>query len=202
MFTYTAVFHLPADTTGGSIQFGYTLNNGRSQTAAAVTTSAGQTSVTYQFTSSGTLPADHTYPGVASVLVTSPNPVQSPPVVPSGMCSMSGAFQVTSVSTAVNPTSIAGTACGTLVTLTYTAIFHLAPKGPGGTIQFQYTFNNGRSTTPASLTVASGQTTATYSVMLSGNLTADHTWPEPGGVMVTSPNAVSWGFPVPSGMCS
>jgi hypothetical protein len=201
LFTYTAVFHLPVDTAGGSIQFEYTLNNGRSQTAAAVTASAGQTSVTYQFTSSGTLPADHTYPGIAIVQVTSPNPAPSPSVVPSGLCSTSGAFQVTSISTAVSPTSIAGMTCGTRVTLTYTATFHLAPNGSGGTIQFQYTFDNGRSTTPASLTVASGQMTATYAVMLSGNLTADHTWPEPGGVLVTSPNAVSAGFPVPSGTC-
>jgi hypothetical protein len=201
-FAYTTVFHIPTGTAGGSIQFAYTLNNGRSQTSASVTASAGQTSVTYQFTSSGILPVDHTYPGVAIVMVTSPNQVQSPSVVPSGTCSTAGAFQVTSISTTVSPTSVAGMACGTRVTLTYTATFHLAPNGPGGTIQFQYTFNNGRSTTPATVTVPPAQTTATFSVSLAGNLTADHTWPQPGGVMVTSPNAVSAGFPVPTGTCS
>jgi hypothetical protein len=85
-FTYTATFHIPAGTAGGTIQFGYTLNNGRSQTPASVTVSPGQTGATYTFTSSGALPADHTYPGVAILMVTSPNTVLSPQVKPSGAC--------------------------------------------------------------------------------------------------------------------
>jgi hypothetical protein len=201
-FSYTAVFHIPANTPGGSIQFAYTLNNGRSQSPASVTASAGQTSVTYQFTSSGTLPPDHTYPGQAIVMVISPNQVQSPSVLPSGTCSAPGAFQVTSVTMAVNPTSVAGMSCGSPVTITYTATFNLAPNGPGGTIQFQYTVNNGRGSSAASVAVTRGQTTATYSFTWSGNLPADHTYPEPGGVIVQSPNAVNSPLLGPSGMCS
>ncbi len=86
-FTYTVTFHIPAGTTGGTIQFGYTLNNGRSQASAAVTVGPGQASATYTFTSSGTLLADHTYPSVAMVMVTNPNNVSSPQVKPSGACS-------------------------------------------------------------------------------------------------------------------
>jgi hypothetical protein len=85
-FTYTATFHVAADSAGGTIQFAYTLNNGRSQTPGTVTVAAGQTSATYTFTSSGTLPPDHTYPGVAIVMVTSPNSVLSTSVQPSGTC--------------------------------------------------------------------------------------------------------------------
>jgi photosystem II stability/assembly factor-like uncharacterized protein len=111
-------------------------------------------------------------------------------------------FKVTSVSMTVNPTSIAGTSCGTSTTVTYTALFHLAPNGPGGTIHFAYTINNGRGTTPASLTVPAGQTTASYSFVWSGNLPPDHTYPGAGGVMVQSPNVISSPMLGPSGTCS
>lgn len=85
-FTYTATFHVPAHSAGGVIQFAYTLNNGRSQTAASVRAPAGATSVTATFTSSGALPVDHTYPAPAIVMVTSPNQIMSPSVTPSGAC--------------------------------------------------------------------------------------------------------------------
>jgi hypothetical protein len=87
-FTYTATFHIPANTTGGTIQFSYTLNNGRSQTNAYVTVGAGETTKTYTFTSSGTLPPDHTDPGIAEVLVSSPNAISSPQVKPAGACTL------------------------------------------------------------------------------------------------------------------
>ena len=201
-FTYTAIFHIPAHTNGGTIQFAYTLNNGRSQTTGTVTAGAGETSKTYTFVSSGTLPVDYTYPGIAEVMVTSPNTVSSPSVKPSGACVEPGPFQVTSVSMTVNPTSITGMSCGTSLTVTYTALFHLAPNGPGGTIHFEYTVNNGRGTTLASLTVAAGQTTASYPFVWSGKLPADHTYPEPGGVIVHSPNEISSSLLGPSGRCS
>lgn len=204
-FTYTAIFHIPAQTAGGTIQFAYTLNNGRSQTPGTVTVGPGETSKTFTFASSGALPSDHTYPEPSIVMVTSPNSISSPPVKPSGACAApapSGAFQVTSVSMAVNPTSVAGLSCGTYLTVTYTATFHLAPNGPGGTINFEYTVNNGRGSNPASITVPPGQTTATYAFTWSGNLPSDHTAPEGGGVIVRSPNAITSSLVGPSGRCS
>ncbi|HEX9038724.1 MAG TPA: hypothetical protein VF808_17210 [Ktedonobacterales bacterium] len=201
-FTYTAVFHIPAGSAGGTIKFNYTLNNGRSQTLATVTAPAWATSVTYTFISSGALPADHTYPAPAQVMVTSPNSVLSNSALPSGSCAAPSAFQVTSVSMAVSPPSIAGLRCGTQVTVTYTATFHLAPSGPGGTLQFLYTVNNGRGDNPARLSVAPGQTTATYQFQWAGPLPPDHTYPEAGGVMVTSPNSITSPLAGPSGTCS
>ncbi|HLW02272.1 MAG TPA: hypothetical protein VKT82_26690 [Ktedonobacterales bacterium] len=201
-FTYTATFHIPAGTAGGTIHFQYTLNNGMSSTSASVAVGAGQTSKTYTFTSSGTLPPDHTYPGIAEVLVTAPNSVHSPQVKPSGLCVAQAAFQVTSVNMAVSPTSIAGLACGTQVTVTYTATFHILANGPGGTIHFSYTVDNGRGSPPASITVAAGQTTATYSFTWSGALPPDHTMPENGGVFVNSPNQVNSPLVAPAGRCS
>ena len=41
---------------------------------------------TYTFTTSGVLYPDHTFPGVAIVMVTSPNAIQSPGVHPNGAC--------------------------------------------------------------------------------------------------------------------
>lgn len=201
-FTYTATFHIPAGTVGGTILFSYTLNNGRSQTSAQVMVGAGKTSQTFQFTSSGVLPPDHTYPGIAEVMVTSPNTVSSPQVKPEGVCVGTGeAFQVTAVSLSVSPTRIAGMSCGTPLTVTYTAVFHLIPNGPGGTIRFEYTVNNGRGSTLANLTVAPDQTTASYTFVWSGKLPADHTYPEPGGVIVHSPNSISSPLMGPTGAC-
>ncbi|HEU5200578.1 MAG TPA: hypothetical protein VFU32_13145 [Ktedonobacterales bacterium] len=200
--TYTATFHLPARTAGGTIQFEYTLDNGRSSTNASVTVDPGQTTQTYTFTSSGTLPPDHTYPGIAEVLVQSPNAVHSPQVQPSGSCVAGAAFQVTGVDMAVSPATLTGLACGTQATVTYTATFHIAPGGPGGTIQFGYTTNNGRGSTNASVSVAAGQTTATYSFTWSGQLPADHTAPGQGGVIVTSPNQVNSALVAPTGSCN
>src|SRR5258708_7341446 len=53
------------------------------------------------------------------------------------------ALQVTSVVMSVSPASIAGMACGTNVTITYTAHFNVTPNSRGGTVQFNDTVNNG-----------------------------------------------------------
>src|SRR5581483_5536541 len=53
-------------------------------------------------------------------------------------------LKVTAVDMSVTPNSIAGMACGTNVTVTYTATFHVRPNSVGGTVQFAYTVNNGR----------------------------------------------------------
>ncbi len=199
--TYTAVFHVPEHTAGGVIQFAYTLNNGRSQTAGTVMVGPNETSKTFTFVSSGHVGIDYAYPGPARVVVTSPNSVYSPSVTPSGTCIKPAAFQVTSVSMSVSPTSIADLKCGAVVTVTYTALFHLAANGPGGTIQLEYTINNGRGSNPASVAVAAGQTTATYSFVWSGALPADHTYPQPGGVMLRSPNELGSTRVWPTGAC-
>ena len=200
-FTYTATFHIPANSAGGTIQFQYTLNNGHSSTNASVVVSPGETTKIYTFSSSGTLYPDHTYPGIAEVLVNSPNTVSSPQVKPAGTCT-TAAFNVTSIDMAVNPTSIAGMACGTAITVTYTATFHITANSPGGTIQLIYTLNNGRSTPSASVNVSPGQTTATYSFTWSGNLPPDHTYPGLGGVITSSPNVVHSPIVKPNGVCS
>src|SRR5215469_14727457 len=130
-------------------------------------------------------------PEPGGVTVTAPNSLTSALVGPSGSCSSaSAAFSVTSVGVTASPT-VAGHACGTQFTETYTATFHIAPNSPGGTIVFNYTVNNGRSGSQSiNLQIAAGQTTATYTFTWSGALPADHTAPGVGIVMVTAPNQI------------
>ncbi len=111
-------------------------------------------------------------------------------------------LKVTSVSMSVTPGSIAGLSCGTNVTVTYTALFHVVPNSVGGTVQFNYTVNNGRGQTPASITFNPGETTKAYTFTWSGALPADHTYPGPGGIQVTSPNQLTSQLVGPTGMCS
>lgn len=107
----------------------------------------------------------------------------------------------TSVSIAVTPGSVAGLPCGTPVTVSYTATIHVAANSPGGTVTFEYTVNNGRSQNMVSVHFAADQTSRTYTLTWSGPRPADHTYPEPGGISVTSPNALLSPLVGPSGMC-
>ena len=83
---YTAVFHVISGLNGGTMVFSYTLNNGRSQTPEKLTILPGQHLSNFVFTWQGSLPIDHTYPGLGGVLVTSPNSIVSHTVAPTGKC--------------------------------------------------------------------------------------------------------------------
>lgn len=84
---YNAVFHVVSGSNGGTIVFSYTLNNGRSQTPEKLTIIPGQHLSNFVFTWQGSLPIDHTYPGLGGVSVTSPNAIRSQTVAPAGKCS-------------------------------------------------------------------------------------------------------------------
>jgi hypothetical protein len=198
--TYTALFHVRPNSVGGSVQFEYTVNNGRGQTPASITFAPGETTKAYTFTWSGALPIDHTYPGAGGVQVTSPNHLTSPLVGPTGQCTPAK-FQVTKIDMAVSPASIQGLSCGTAIVVTYTATIHIAPNSSGGPVTFNYTVNNGRGQTPASITFSPGQTVRTYTFTWSGALPADHTYPGAGGIQVTSPNQLTSSLAAPTGMC-
>ena len=200
--TYTATIHIAPNSAGGTVQFNYTVNNGRGLTPANISFKPGETSKVYNFTWSGALPADHSYPGPGGIQVTSPNQLTSAFVAPTGQCTVQSAFSVTNVAMSVSPASIQGLACGSSIVVTYTATISVAPNSPGGTVQFNYTINNGRGQTPASITFSPGQTVRTYSFTWSGALPLDHTYPTFGGIQVTSPNALTSQLVEPTGKCS
>ena len=200
--TYTALFHVVANSVGGTVHFNYTVNNRQGQTPASLTFNPGETTKSYTFVWKGALPVDHTYPAPGGVQVTSPNQLTSPLVGPTGQCTSLAAFQVTKVDMAVSPTTIQGLSCGTSIVVTYTATIYVAANSPGGTVQFSYTVNNGRGQTPSSIIFSPGQTIRTYTFTWRGVLPADHTYPGPGGIQVTSPNQVTSQLVAPTGMCS
>lgn len=202
---YTATFHFLSGGPGGTVHFLYTVDNGRSSPTATLAATAGQTSKSYTFNWSGTLASDNVNPGLGGVIVTSPTPLTSQLIKPSGTCSTvsSSPFKVTGASISVSPKTLNGTHCGSQFTETYTATFHIVAHSPGGTIVFNYTTDNGRgNSSVVNLHVAAGQTTATYNFYWKGQLPNDHTEPENGAVDVTAPNALLSSLVGPTGSCS
>ena len=100
-------------------------------------------------------------------------------------------FAVLSVDLRVSPDSLTGISSGSLVTFTYTATFHVQAGTAGGTIQFLYTWNNGRASPSGSITVApNGPSTATFTYSATGQVGGAYAFPGVAQVNVTSPNQV------------
>ncbi len=202
---YSAIFHFPTNNGGGTVAFQTTTNNGRSSQPASLTIHPQQTSATYTFSQSGQVNPDNVFPGRGGVQITAPNAYTSNLVGPVGPCRSATAtapFRVTSIALVASP-EVTGHRCETQFTEQYTASFHIAPGGPGGTIVFQYTTDNGRSSSAnVSLPVAAGQTTATYTFQWSGILPESHTAPGTGIVMMSAPNPMVSPPATPSGGCN
>ncbi len=198
--TYTATFHVTSHTQNQTVAFTYTTNNGRSSQPATLTFTPSETTKTYSFTWAGSLSSDNVNPGNGGVQVSSPNNLTSSMVKPTGTCTQE-AFKVTSIDLTVAPQSIATLSCNTSQTFTYTATFHIAPNTQGGTINFSWTVNNGRSSTAASVIVNPGEISKTYTFSTTGSLTPDHTFPGMAQIMTTSPNTIASDQVQPTGIC-
>jgi hypothetical protein len=112
-------------------------------------------------------------------------------------------FAVLSVDVAVSPSSIAGNACGTTMTFTYTATFHVQAGTAGGTIQFLYTWNNGRASPSGSVTVPHGApSTVTFTYTATGRVGPAYAFPGVAQVDVTSPDVVQSNQVIPTGACT
>jgi hypothetical protein len=114
---------------------------------------------------------------------------------------MSAAFRVTSIDMSVTPTTVSTWRCGSSIQVVYNAVFHINPGSNGGTIVFSYTLNNGRSQTFEKLTILPGQRLSNFVFTWQGSLPSDHTYPGPGGVLVTSPNSIVSPMVFPTGRC-
>jgi hypothetical protein len=118
-----------------------------------------------------------------------------------GTAVASSPFQVTGVTMAVSPANLGTLPCGTSVTITYTATFHVRADGPGGTATFSYTTGKGQSASDASLVFTAGQSTKTYNFTWQGQLGSGKSGPGLGGVVVSSPNALTSPLVQPTGTC-
>jgi len=111
-------------------------------------------------------------------------------------------FTVTSIDMSVTPTTVSLWKCGSYIQVVYNAVFHVVSGPNGGTIVFFYTINNGRIQTMANLTILPGQHLSNFVFTWQGSLPIDHTYPGPGGVLVTSPNSIVSKTVLPAGKCS
>jgi hypothetical protein len=83
---YTATFHVLPKGPGGAVQFTYTTDGGRTTNTGVKQLSPGETSIQFQFTSSGTLQLNGAFPGAGQITTTTPNTISSQAVTPSGAC--------------------------------------------------------------------------------------------------------------------
>ncbi len=118
-----------------------------------------------------------------------------------GVTTNASPFKVTSIDMSVTPGTTSLWTCGSSIQVVYNAVFHIAPGSNGGTIVFSYTVNNGRSEMMEKLTILPGQRLSNFTFTWQGSLPRDHTYPEPGGVLVTSPNSLVSRMVVPAGTC-
>ncbi|GHO48146.1 hypothetical protein [Ktedonospora formicarum] len=146
---------------------------------------SGTTTTGHKLTPGATVTVPALAPATSTPGVT-PTPTKSEEPVP---------FQVQSVEITFDPPEATGS-CLSIVTVTYIATIMVAPNGPGGIVDFDYSSNNGQSYEHAELTFAPGETSQTFtfsrqltlSIQL-GSLALDvkHT----GIVTTTSPNTIT-----------
>lgn len=118
-----------------------------------------------------------------------------------GVTTNGSKFMVTSIDMSVTPRTLSLWTCGSSIQVVYNAVFHIVSGSKGGTLVFSYTVNNGRSQTTEKLTILPGQRLSNFTFTWQGSLPSDHTYPEPGGVWVTSPNTLLSQMVVPTGTC-
>ena len=118
-----------------------------------------------------------------------------------GVTTNASPFRVTSIDMSVTPSTTSLWTCGSFIQVVYNAVFHVVSGPNGGTIVFSYTINNGRSQTMAKLTILPGQRLSNFTFTWQGSLPRDHTYPEPGGVLVSSPNTLESRLVAPAGQC-
>lgn len=164
-----------------------------------------------QTTFSTALPFQSTYPtGVQEGVLVLSAPSQATSAVAGAVMEkvlVDGAheipFAVSSVELAVSPSSVANFTCGSTVTFTYTTTFHVQAGTAGGTVQFLYTWNNGRASPSGTVAVApNGPSTVTFTYTATGRVGPAYAFPGIAQVEVTSPNEVKSPQVLVTGTCT
>lgn len=163
-----------------------TANSAFAYAATATSQAAGATATSQAADATATSQASN---------VTNNNP---PPIT----STTTGPFQVTSIDMTVNPISIAGLACGTNVSVTYTATIHVAPGSSAEPVQFTYTTDGGHTNNTRVVQFNAGQTSHQFQFPATGTLATNGAFPGAGQVTTTSPNSVSSQAVTPHGTCT
>lgn len=145
----------------------------------------------------GTTPTSGVTPTPGTTPTLTPTPGTTPTPTPTSV-----PFQVTVIEMSVSPLSIAALPCGTQLTVTYTTTFHVLPKGPGGTVQFMYTTDGGRTTKSGLVQFSPGEASKQFQFTSTGTLAQNGAFPGVGQVTTTSPNVLFSQALTPSGSCT
>jgi hypothetical protein len=100
----------------------------------------------------------------------------------------------------VNPASVSGVACGSIINITYIATVAIAPDSNAGTVTLVW--NAVFQHPAASITFAPTQTLGTITLTLPEKAAHYGGFPRPVSIASTSPNAFSSAPIVPSGQCA
>lgn len=197
-FTFTSVITVNAGSAGGAVNYTWTI--GSSHFPGQVTFASGQSSATVTYVLKNVAnPNAANISGSLSAILNNQTMASSPASV-SGICSYAGKFQVTSIGLSVNPASVSGYVCNTIITFTYTATITVAPNTNGGVVTLQW----GHSSSPTTLffgPYAPGQNIKTSTFTLTGKTLRNGIFPQPISVTSTSPNTVTSAAVKPYGIC-
>lgn len=197
--TFTAAIASDQNGNGGAVSYSWNVG-GSNVSSGSVTFAPGDTSKTVTYTLSNAAiiynnPANMT----ATLTVSTPNAITSAPIRPAGTCTFTGPFTVAGIGASVSPASLTGIACGTTITITYTATVNIAPNSNGGTVNFDAVFGSAH----RSASVAFGPGTTTQVKSFTSTVTlARGTPPTAVFFTSTSPNVVNSSAVRPTGSCS
>lgn len=199
--TFNATITIAAGSTGGSLP--YTWNINHTSIPENATFAAGQTSksVTYTLSKYAVQLNSASLVSGSITVGQSGSSITSSTIGTTGTCILPGPFVVHSIALSVSPSSIEGLACGSTLTVTYTATITIGPNSNAGSVQLAWTIAN--STSRSSTYFAPAQTVKTITITDTGKLVAGNSngFPRRISLASTSPNAVSSATVKPTGLC-
>jgi len=187
---------------GSGGQVHYTWNINHVATTANITFAPGQTSQAVNDTINNVVVQLNSASLVSisiSAVSSSGSPVTAS-LVPTGVCHLPGPFEVVSIAMSVNPASVNGILCGTVVNITYIATVTIAADSDAGTVTLVW--NTVYAHTVVTLFFAPAQTVGTVTLTVPQKAEHHSAFPRPVSIASTSPNAYNSAPVQPVGQCT